>query len=252
MATPLRLPAEVLERNCVSPLAVVNAAPQHRAVPAGEPPRADAVALGRGNTVREFAVLAGGMPPRGVTSLGDNNYVMAHAVVDHDCAVGDRCTVCSNASLAGYVTLQDHAYVGMNACVHQHVVVGRHAIVGMGMAATKHVPPYWCLRPRGADGTEDFALNEVGMRRHGYSAEDIAAVRSAYSSEAWPKLAYACGNDRPAYDAATSLIAEMLVDATGSTLFAARRVRRALADFYGACHRRSGAVRAVYTRLPRA
>lgn len=136
------------------------------------------VEIGDHNIVREFVTInrateSGG----GVTRIGSHGMFMAYAHVAHDCTVGDHVVMANAATLAGHVTIEDHAIVGGLVAVHQFTRIGESAILGGGAMVTLDVVPY-CMAA--GDRASLHGLNLVGLRRRGFSAATLAALRSAY------------------------------------------------------------------------
>jgi len=134
--------------------------------------------VGDDNTIREYVTLnrgtAGG---GGLTSVGSGCLLMAYVHVAHDCHVGNGVIMSNAASLAGHVIIEDRAIIGGLAGVHQFVRLGRHAFVGAGSLLTKDVPPYTLCagNPQMLHG-----LNVVGLKRAGFPAETVRALKEAY------------------------------------------------------------------------
>lgn len=142
---------------------------------AGEPTRLE---IGDDNIVREFVTMnrateKGG----GVTRIGSHGMFMAYAHVAHDCTVGDHVVMANAATLAGHVTVEDHAIVGGLVAIHQFVRIGESAILGGGAMVTLDVAPY-CMAA--GDRAALHGLNVVGLKRRGFGAATLAALRSAY------------------------------------------------------------------------
>ena len=159
----------------------IGAAPQDKKY-AGEPTRLE---IGNRNTIREFCTFNLGTPQDvGVTRLGDDNWIMAYVHLAHDCQVGNHTIFANNAALAGHVHIGDWAIMGGFSNVHQFCKIGAHAMVGMSTSLTQDVPPFVTLsgNPASAHG-----INAEGLKRRGYSREQIAAIRGAY------KLLYKSG-----------------------------------------------------------
>lgn len=135
--------------------------------------------IGNGNTFREFVTLNRGTGNGGgVTRIGDRNWMLAYVHVAHDCIVGNDCVFSNNATLAGHVTVGDHVILSGFAGVHQFCRIGAHAFVGMGAFVNGDVPPFVMVaqedygRPRG--------INAEGLKRRGFDAARIAAIKRAY------------------------------------------------------------------------
>jgi UDP-N-acetylglucosamine acyltransferase len=161
-------------RNRIFQFASVGDIPQDRKY-GGEP---TSTTLGDDNVIREFvSIHAGTAQDRGTTTIGNGNLFLAYTHVAHDCVVGDFTTFSNNAQIAGHVTIGDFAMLGAYAGVHQFCRIGAHAMIAAGAIVLQDVPPYVTAAgyPAKPAGT-----NNEGLRRHGFSTDDIAAVRRAY------------------------------------------------------------------------
>ncbi|NCT68692.1 MAG: acyl-ACP--UDP-N-acetylglucosamine O-acyltransferase [Rhodanobacteraceae bacterium] len=134
--------------------------------------------IGDRNVIREFTTFNRGTADGGgVTRIGDDNWIMAYVHVAHDCIVGNHVVFANNATLAGHVEVGDHAILGGFTGIHQFCKIGAHAFVGMGSLVNGDVPPFVMIagdyaRPRG--------INSEGLKRRGFDAERIAAIKRAY------------------------------------------------------------------------
>ena len=81
------------------------------------------------------------------------------------------------ATLAGHVTVEEYAILGGLAAVHQFCRVGRHSIVGGLSGVENDVIPYGSVM---GDRARLSGLNIVGLKRRGFSRDDISALRRAY------------------------------------------------------------------------
>lgn len=132
-------------------------------------PAGNGVVIGDRNTIREAVQVHQGWA--GVTTLGDDLFLMNQSYVAHDCTVGDRVTMASSALLAGHVVVNDGANLGLGAVVHQRRRIGAGVMIGMGSVVTRDVPPFTKafgnpVRIRG--------VNRVGMERGGVPETAIA------------------------------------------------------------------------------
>ncbi|GLU31698.1 acyl-ACP--UDP-N-acetylglucosamine O-acyltransferase [Trinickia caryophylli] len=141
----------------------------------GEPTR---LVIGDRNTIREFTTIhTGTVQDRGVTTLGNDNWIMAYVHIGHDCHVGSHVILSSNAQMAGHVFIGDWAIVGGMSGVHQFVRIGEHSMLGGASALVQDVPPFVIAAGNKA---EPHGINVEGLRRRGFSADAISALRSAY------------------------------------------------------------------------
>jgi UDP-N-acetylglucosamine acyltransferase len=154
--------------------AVIGAPPQdvkYRGEPTG-------VSIGERTLVREFATIhrasTGGS---GVTTIGPQSFIMAYAHVAHDCQLGEQVILANQASLAGHVQVGRFAVIGGLTGVHQFVQIGEFAFLGACSAVLQDIPPY--VKAQG-NRAKPYGLNVVGLRRHGFSAETVQALKRAY------------------------------------------------------------------------
>ncbi len=156
------------------PFASLGAPPQHSAHQ-GEPTR---LVVGARNLIREQVTMHTGTAiGRGVTTVGSDGLFYVGAHVAHDCIVGDHVIMINTATIGGHVTVSDYAILGGLSAVAQYGRVGRHAFVG-GMAGVNHdVIPYGNVWGNHAHLE---GLNLVGLRRRGFSREQITTLRAAY------------------------------------------------------------------------
>jgi len=124
-------------------------------------------------------VHAGTVQDRGDTRIGDGNLFLAYTHVAHDCVVGNRTTFSNNAQIAGHVHIGDWAVLGAFAGVHQFCRVGEHAMLAAFAVVLQDVPPFVTVQgyPAKPHGT-----NNEGLRRRGFTADDILHVRRAYKT----------------------------------------------------------------------
>jgi UDP-N-acetylglucosamine acyltransferase len=164
------------ERNRIWQFTSIGEIPQDRKY-GGEP---TATAIGDDNVIREFvSIHAGTTQDRGVTTVGNGNLLLAYVHIAHDCVVGDNTTFSNNAQLAGHVTIGDWVVLGGFTGVHQFCRIGAHAMIAAGSIVLQDVPPFVTAAgyPAKPAGT-----NNEGLRRRGFTPEDIRAVRHAYKT----------------------------------------------------------------------
>jgi UDP-N-acetylglucosamine acyltransferase len=167
--------------NAIYQFCSLGGAPQDKKY-GGEPTRLE---IGDRNTIREYCSLnLGTVQDAGVTRLGNDNWILAYVHIAHDCQVGSNTIFSNNATLAGHVHVGDWVIMSGFAAVHQFCKIGEHAFVGMNASLSQDVPPFILaagtpIAPRG--------LNIEGLKRRGFGADEIAALRRAY------KLIYKSG-----------------------------------------------------------
>jgi UDP-N-acetylglucosamine acyltransferase len=151
----------------------------------GQPPQVlaykgekDQLIIGKNNIIREHVTMNPGTAKGGaITRVGDNCMFMADSHVAHDCQVGNNCVFANNAMVGGHVVVEDFVWLGGGAAVHQYSRIGRHAFVG-GMAGLEgDLIPYGSVM-----GNRAYlaGLNLVGLKRRGFSRDQIHELRNAY------------------------------------------------------------------------
>jgi UDP-N-acetylglucosamine acyltransferase len=141
----------------------------------GEPTQ---LIIGDRNTIREFITIhTGTIQDKGVTVIGDDNWIMAYVHIAHDCVVGNHTIFSSNAQIAGHVTVEDWAILGGMSGVHQFVRIGQHSMLGGASALVQDIPPFVIAA---GDKAQPHGLNAEGLKRRGFAADTISALRHAY------------------------------------------------------------------------
>ena len=162
------------ENNTIFQFASLGAVPQDKKY-AGEPTR---LIIGNNNTIREFTTFnLGTVTGIGETRVGNDNWIMAYVHLAHDCVVGNHTIFANNASLAGHVTINDWVILGGYSLVHQFCIIGEHAMTAFAAGVHKDVPPYVMAAGYRA---EPAGLNTEGLKRRGFSTEQIANIKNVY------------------------------------------------------------------------
>lgn len=134
--------------------------------------------IGDNNIIREGVTIhRGTVQDRHETTIGDHNLLMAYVHVGHDSVIGNHCILVNNAALAGHVHIGDWAILSGYTLVHQFCKIGAHSFSGMGSAIGKDVPAYVMVNGSPAEAKN---INAEGLRRRGFSKEDIAVLTKAY------------------------------------------------------------------------
>ena len=163
-------------KNCrIFPGAVIGAIPQDLKF-AGE---VSYVEIGDNVTIRECATINRGTAASGKskTIVGNNTLIMSYAHVAHDCVVGNNCILVSYVGLAGETEVDDFAIIGGSSVAHQFSKIGAHAMVAGGSLIGKDVPPYALA---GRNPLSYGGINIVGLRRRGFTAEQIETIKNIY------------------------------------------------------------------------
>jgi len=134
--------------------------------------------IGSGTIIREFATINRGTElGGGYTEVGENNYLMAYTHIAHDCITGHNVVLANNATLAGHVVVGNHATLGGFVAVHQFSKIGDYAYIGGKSAVIKDIPPYVIAS---GERASLHGLNNVGLKRNGFSKASIGEIKKAY------------------------------------------------------------------------
>ena len=163
-------------KNCkIFPGAVIGAIPQDLKF-AGEISR---VEIGDNTTIRECATVNRGTAFSGkaLTKIGNNCMIMSYVHVAHDCRIGDNVILVSYVGIAGETNVDDYAIIGGHSAAHQFSNIGAHAMVSGSSSIFKDVPPYVLAGHR---PLAFYNLNIVGLRRRGFSNDQIQQISDIY------------------------------------------------------------------------
>jgi len=141
--------------------------------------------IGDDNTVRELCTFSRGtIQGGGKTIIGNRNWIMACVHIAHDCILGDNIIMANNASLAGHVTVGNWAILSGYSLIHQFCTVGEHSFTSFASHVNQSIPPFVTVSGEKARAK---GVNSEGLKRRGYTSEQIQQVRRAY------KLLYRSG-----------------------------------------------------------
>lgn len=136
--------------------------------------------IGEGNVIREYCSINRGTPHGGgVTSLGDDNWIMAYCHIAHDCHVGNHTIFANNSTLAGHVEIHDFVTLGGFTGVHQFCRMGARSFSAIAAIIIKDVPPFVMVEGNTARAR---AINREGLKRGGMNIETITALKRAYKT----------------------------------------------------------------------
>ena len=174
MGNAVILPGSRIGKNCtVFPGAVIGAIPQDLKF-RGEKTY---VYIGDNTVIRECATVHRGTAARGKTVIGNNCLIMAYCHVAHDCVLGNNIIMSNATQLAGEVDIDDYAVIGGGTLVHQFSRIGCHSMIQGGTKVNKDVPPY-AIAAR--EPIAFAGINVVGLRRRGFSEEQVETVQGVY------------------------------------------------------------------------
>jgi UDP-N-acetylglucosamine acyltransferase len=134
--------------------------------------------IGEDTVIREFVTLHKGTKETGFSKIGKNCLLMACSHIAHDVVVGDNCIIANACLIAGHVVIEDYVIIGGLTPVHQFCKVGQHSMIGGAFRIVQDVPPYILA----ASAPLKYAgLNSIGLRRRGFSNDDIMILKKAYT-----------------------------------------------------------------------
>ncbi|MBT6319506.1 MAG: acyl-ACP--UDP-N-acetylglucosamine O-acyltransferase [Porticoccaceae bacterium] len=141
----------------------------------GEPTR---LIIGDNNVIREGVTIhRGTVQDKSETRIGNHNLLMAYVHVGHDSVVGDHVIMVNNASISGHVHVGDWTILSGYCLVHQFVNIGPHCFIGPAAFIYHDVPAF--VTAFGSPA-EPRTINREGLKRRGYSADQIALANKAY------------------------------------------------------------------------
>ena len=168
-------PTRIGRENRISQFASIGGPPQDKKF-SGERTELE---IGDRNLIREFVTINRGTGEGGsLTRVGNDNWLLAYVHIAHDCIVGNHVVFSNYSALAGHAEIGDWTILSGYSGVHQFCKVGAHAFIGMGCLVGSDVPPFVMManeargRPRG--------INSEGLKRRGFDAARIGAIKRAY------------------------------------------------------------------------
>jgi UDP-N-acetylglucosamine acyltransferase len=163
-----------IEHDCqLFPGAVISGIPQDLKF-AGE---TTTVEIGHHTTIRECVTVNRGTASKGRTIIGNHCLIMAYSHVAHDCVLKDSIIIGNATQLAGEVEIDDYAIVSGGSLVHQFTRISKHVMIQGGSRIGKDIPPYTLI---GRDPIVYCGINIVGLRRRGFTNEQVFLIQDIY------------------------------------------------------------------------
>lgn len=128
--------------------------------------------------IREFVTLHRGTKETGITKIGNSCLLMAYTHVPHDAILGEHVILANVANIGGHVHVGDWVIIGGLVGVHQFCQIGAHSMIAFNARISQDVPPYILVS---AEPVKYSGLNVIGLRRRGFSADDIQTIKEAYN-----------------------------------------------------------------------
>lgn len=165
--------ARIGNGNIFFPGAVISAIPQDLKF-VGEETTAE---IGDNNKIRENVTINRGTAAKQKTVVGSNNLLMEGVHVAHDAIVGNGCIIGNTTKIAGEVIIDDFAIISACVLVHQFCHIGSYVMVGGGTRTSQDIPPFVTAA---REPVAMCGLNLVGLRRRGFSTEQISVIQEVY------------------------------------------------------------------------
>ena len=172
-------------RTRVYPFSVLGAAPQML----GFDGQTTALVIGDDNIIREHASIHVGTPAGGgCTRIGNDNLIMNHFHVAHDCQIGNHCVLAGYSGMGGHVVIEDFVVFGGMTGVHQFIRIGESAFTAGNSMVSKDVPPFAKVA---GDRARFVGVNRINLERRGFEPERIARIKHAFFILFQSKLRFA-------------------------------------------------------------
>jgi UDP-N-acetylglucosamine acyltransferase len=166
---------DIAEDNVFYPYSTVGVAPQDLKYK-GEASR---TRIGSRNKIREFVTIHRGTEGGGMlTSIGDDNLLMAYVHVAHDVLIANHTILANGVTFAGHVRVDDWANIGGHSGIHQFCRIGRHAMIGSYSVINQNVLTFCTIAPERE--MKVYGANRVGLERRGFTADEIEPLQNAF------------------------------------------------------------------------
>jgi UDP-N-acetylglucosamine acyltransferase len=141
--------------------------------------------VGAGTVIREYATLNRGTKWSGESVVGKNCLLMAYCHIPHDAHLGDHVIMANSVQMGGHVVLGDYTIIGGGCVVHQFVKIGEHVMIGGGLRVVKDIVPFALA---GGYPLKIEGINLIGLKRRGFTPDQINSIRAAYRLLFWSGL----------------------------------------------------------------
>ena len=133
--------------------------------------------IGDRTTIREYVTVNRGTASKNTTIIGDDCLIMAYCHVAHDCKLGNHIITSNACQIAGEVVIDDYATIGGGSLIHQFSHIGTQVMMQGGSRVPKDIPPYAMV---GREPLRFIGINSVGLKRRGFTNEQIDAIQRTY------------------------------------------------------------------------
>ncbi len=135
------------------------------------------VEIGNNVTIREFVTVNRGTTYNDKTEVHDNALIMAYVHIAHDCIIKQGVIISNAVNMAGHVVIDEYAVIGGMTAIHQFTRIGKHVMVSGASKVNRDLPPYVLI---GRDPIKYIGVNVVGLRRRGFTQEQINEIQDIY------------------------------------------------------------------------
>ena len=135
------------------------------------------VEIGNNTIIRECVTIHRGTKDKWKTTIGNNCLLMTYVHVAHDCQIGNNVILASYVGLSGHVTIDDFAILEGTVVAQQFVHIGSHTFIGGASLVRKDIPPFI---KAAREPLTFIGVNAVGLRRRGYSDEQVKEIEDIY------------------------------------------------------------------------
>ena len=165
---------EVGDGTLISPFASLGTAPQDLSYK-GQKTKS---VIGKNCIIKEYVTINRGAGEEGsITKVGDKCLFMASSHVAHNCVVEDEAIFANLATIGGHVHVGKGSFLGGMSVYHQNIRIGDYVIISGFSGCRMDVPHF--AKAAGYPAALHGA-NVVGLKRRGFTKEDLANIRSAY------------------------------------------------------------------------
>ena len=133
--------------------------------------------IGDNNSIRENVTISRGTASRAKTVVGSNNLLMENMHIAHDCIIGSGCIIGNSTKIAGEVEIDDNAIISATVLCHQFCRIGGYVMIQGGWRFSLDIPPFIIA---GKEPTRYCGINIIGLRRRGYTNEQIDIIHDTY------------------------------------------------------------------------
>jgi UDP-N-acetylglucosamine acyltransferase len=141
--------------------------------------------IGDNTVIREFTALHRGTEHSMKSKIGNNCFIMAYVHVAHDCFIGDNTIIANAVQMGGHCRIGNFVNIGGLTAIHQFSKIGDYCMVGGNRGVGKDIPPFSLVA---GEPIRWLRINIIGLRRRGFTPEQIRQIEAVYDVLYSPKL----------------------------------------------------------------